>query len=136
MSQSAHDWASPDPQKNMTLAEADQLRNELAAGLGLQFGDRFIRTQYGQIIGEAELRANQYLSPLPVNLFGHLVPGGQEFNIAEFRTSLRAAALSDDPTGFLTGILLQTFPHMTNVTAMFTRIPAVQDVILSALKKV
>ena len=136
MSQSAHDWASPDPNKNMTIDESDQLRNQLAAGLGLQFGDRYIRTQYGQVISESELRHNQFLSPLPVNLFGHLVPASQEFNIAEFRSSLRTAASSDDPTGYLTGILQQTFPQMYNVTTMFTRIPAVQEVIHSALKKI
>lgn len=132
---SAHDWASPDPNKNMTIDEADRMRDQLAAGLGLQFGDRYVRTQYGQTISESELRHNQFLSPLPVNLFAHLVPGSQEFNIAEFRASLRTAALSDDPTGYLTGILQQTFPQMSNVTSMFTRIPAVQEVIQSALKK-
>lgn len=134
---SAHDWASPDPSKNMTLAESDQLRNQLAGSLCLQIGERHILTQYGQIIGESELRGNQFMSPLPVNLCGSLaIPGCQEFNLAAFRSSLRQAAQADDPTGTLVGILQQLCPLDTAIPSLFTRMPAVQGVITAALKNI
>src|ERR1019366_5037081 len=105
MSQSANDWASPDPSKNMSLAEADQLSNQLAGGLCVQFGNRYVKTTNGNVISESELRANNYMSPLAVNLYGNLAAANvQEFNIAQFRGSLRNAAVADDPTGTLVGI--------------------------------
>ncbi len=135
MSQSARDWASTDPSKNMTLAEVDHLNNELAAGLCIQLGDRYVRTQYNNIIGEPELRGNNYISPLPVNFFGRLaIPGCEEFNIAQFRSSIRDAAASDDPTGTLVTVLQRLLPQNNAIASMFTRIPAVQAVIASALK--
>ena len=137
MSQSARDWASTDPSKNMTLAEVDQLNKELAAGLCIQFGDRYVRTQYNNIIGEPELRGNNYISPLPVNLYGRLaIAGCEEFNIAQFRDSIRDAARSEDPTGTLVTILQRLLPQHNSIASMFTRIPAVQAVIASALKTV
>lgn len=135
--QSAHDWAAIDPSKNMTLADADHLRDVMAAGFGIQFGNRFVRTQYGNVISEAELRANNFMSPLAVNLCGYLAAyGSQEVNIAQFRANLRQAAASGDPTGELVGILQQAMPATTNIASLFTRMPAVQDVIASALRSV
>lgn len=136
MSQSANDWASTNPGQNMTLAEADQLGNQLAGALTIQFGTRFVRTQSGNIISEAELRSNNYLSPLAVNLCGYLAfYQAPEINIAEFRTSLRNAAAASDPTGTLVGVLQQALPGGMNVASMFTRIPAIQAVIATALKQ-
>ncbi len=137
MNQSARDWASTDPSKNMTLAEVDQLNNELAAAFCIQLGDRYVRTQYNNIIGEPELRGNNYISPLPVNLFSRLaLAGSEEFNIAQFRASIREAAQSDDPTGTLVTILQRLLPHNNSIASMFTRIPAVQAVIASALRTI
>ena len=134
MIQSANDWASPDPTQNITLADANTFSNALAGGLQVQFGDRYIRTTQNQIVTEAELRANTFILPLPVNLLAHLAaPESQEINIAAFRASLRAAASADDPTGTLCQLLSQAMPE-TDVPDLFTRIPAIQLVILSALQ--
>jgi hypothetical protein len=133
---SANDWASPDPSMNMVLADADRLGNELAGGLCLQFGDVYIRTTQNQIIPEAELRANPYISPLPVNLFTHLaVAGSIEINLAQFKAQLMQAATSDSPISSLIALLTPLLPQ-TNLAAMFTRIPAVQQVIATALAQV
>jgi hypothetical protein len=137
MKQSANDWASPDPSKNMTLAEADQLNNQLAGALCLQIGSRWVQTQYGQIITDTELRQNTFIAPLPVNLYGMLaIPGCQGFNLADFRKSLRTLAEADDPTGSLVIFLQQLLPQYNGIPAMFTRIPAVQAVITAALKTI
>jgi hypothetical protein len=134
MSQSANDWASPDPSQNITLADANTFRDALAASLQIQFAARYIRTTQNQIISEAELRGNSFILPLPVNLYSHLVgQNTQEINIAQFRASLRDAAMADDPTGTLCGILSQVMPQ-TNVPDQFTRIPAIQQVLLAALQ--
>jgi hypothetical protein len=135
MSQSANDWASPDPTQNMSLADADKLRYAMAGALGVQFGDRYVKTTQGSIISEAELRSNQFISPLPVNLWARLaIPGSLEFNIATFRTNLRQAALADDPIGTLVGILQVLLPFDTQIDSMFTRMPAVQQLIANALR--
>lgn len=137
MSQSAYDWAAVDPSKNMTLAEFDRFNNELSSALGIQFGSRYVRTQINLIISEAELRGNQFISPLPVNLCGTLtIPNCQEFNIATFRLSLRKAAQADDPTGELANLLQQLSPQYTGIANLFTRMPAVQAVIASAMKRI
>ena len=132
---SARDWASPDPSKNMTLAESDQLSNELAGAFGLMIGGRHVCTQQNTTISESELRGNQFMSPLPVNLYGYVsLPGTQAINLATFRDNLRAAAQADDPTGTLVGILQRIDPQNTAIASLFTRLPAVQDVIAKALK--
>lgn len=136
MTSSANDWASPDPSKNITLAEADHFRDILVASLGLQFGYRFVLTQYGNRISETELRQNNFLSVLPVNLMGLLVPGSQEFNVAQLRQSIRDAASSDDPIGYLNSLLQQIFPHVISVSTLYTQIPAVRNLIASALKNI
>ena len=70
MSQSANNWASADQSKNLTLADADRLGTQLAANLGLQLGSKYVKTTTGEKISEKELRDNQFISPLPVNLYG------------------------------------------------------------------
>ncbi len=135
MSQSANNWASADQSKNMTLADADRLGNQLAGNLGLQLGSKYVKTTTGEKISEKELRDNQFISPLPVNLYGELAGGTRlEFNIADFQASLKRAATADDPiTSFIQ--LVQHFLPDTNGPSMITRMPAVQQVVVDALKK-
>jgi hypothetical protein len=134
MIQSANDWASPDPTQNITLADATTFGNALAGGLQVQFADMYIRTTQNQIVSEAELRANEFILPLPVNLYTHLFgQNTQEINIAQFRASLQAAAQANDPTGTLCELLAAAMPY-TDVPDQFTRIPAIQAVLLAALQ--
>lgn len=133
MSQSANNWASPDKSKNITLADADRLGNQLASNLGLQFGSKYVKTTTGEKISEQELRGNQFISPLPVNLYAELVgPVRGEFNIADFHNGLKRAATADDPVTALLTIMQEALPG-TNGPAMLTRMPAVQQVIADAL---
>ncbi len=135
MSQSANNWASADQSKNITLADADRLGNELTANLGLQLGSKYVKTTTGEKISEKELRDNQFISPLPVNLYGELAGGTRvEFNIADFQASLKRTAAADDPiTTYIE--LVQHFLPGTNGAFMITRMPAVQQLIADALKK-
>ena len=135
MAQSANDWASPDPSKNMTLADSDSFANALVAGLQLQFGDRYVKTQFGAIISATELRQNNFMSPLAVNLYGKLAAASAvEFNIADFRSQLRDAAKGDDPVGDLTKVLTAATPGQ-NIAANILRIPAFADAVRQALQK-
>ena len=134
MAQSANDWASPDPSKNITLADADNFANALVAALQVQFSDRYVRTQFGQIISVAELRQNNYMSPLPVHLYGKLAAASAvEFNVAEFRSQLRGAAQCDDPVGELTKVLSAATPGQ-NIAANILRIPAFADAVRQTLQ--
>jgi hypothetical protein len=135
MSQSANNWASADESKNSTLANADRLGNQLAANLGIQLGSKYVKTTTGEKISEKELRDNQFISPLPVNLYGELVGGTRvEFNIADFQATLKRAAAADDPiTSFIQ--LVQHYLPDTNGASLITRMPAVQQIIADALKK-
>lgn len=135
MNQSANNWASPDQSKNITLAEADRLGYQLAGALALQFSTRYVKTTTGETISEEELRGNQFISPLPVNLLGKLAGAGStDFNIAEFRASLKHAATSDDPITALLAILRQALPA-TNGPVSLTRMPAIRQVIADALSR-
>lgn len=135
MSQSANNWASPDQSKNTILADADRLGYQLASNLGLQFGTKYVKTTTGETISEQELRGNQFISPLPVNLFSELVGAPRnQFNVAEFRASLKHAATADDPITALLTIIQQALPG-TNGPALLTRIPAIQQVITDALSR-
>ena len=78
-----NDWASSDATQNITLADADQFKNQLAAALVVQFADRFAKTASGEIISETELRRNP-LPAAPVNLWGTL--GGCWRDSGERRT--------------------------------------------------
>jgi hypothetical protein len=130
--QSAADWASTNESKNMTLAEADHFRDQLAQTLILQFGNRYVKTSANEMISESELRHNTFISPLPVNLFGTIANSTADVNIAEFRTALRNAAASDDPTYEFLKLLQSILPG--SVTGSYlSRLPAVQQVIQDAL---
>ncbi|MGI8741063.1 MAG: hypothetical protein ACR2NN_00555 [Bryobacteraceae bacterium] len=103
--------------------------------LGLQIVDKHVRTTSGETVSEKELRDNQFLSPLPVNLYGDLAGGSRsEFNIADFRASLKSAAGADDPITAFVQIVERALPGTSGVS-MITRIPAVQHVIADALSK-
>jgi hypothetical protein len=135
MSISALNWASPDQSKNMTLADADRLGTQLAGSLGLQLVDKHVVTTSGETISEKELRENQFLSPLPVNLFGDLAGGTRTvFNIADFRASLKTAAGADDPITAFVKVVEHALPGASGVS-MITRIPAVQQFVADALSK-
>ena len=119
----ANDWASSDPTQNITLADADQFKNQLASAIAVQFADRFVKTASGEIISEAELRRNP-LPAAPVNLWGTLAGvGSAQLNVAQMRTSVRAAAQSNNPAGGLQTILQQAFPK-TDPSSIIMRLPA------------
>lgn len=135
MNQTANDWASPDPSKNMTLAEADRFRDDLAASLGVRFYDRFVRSTSGDIVLEDNLRHNPLLSPRLVNLKGHLSgTGAVEINIAEFRSRLRAAARSADPLTQLRSELMNAMPG-ANITSLLLCVPGVPQTICNGLDR-
>jgi hypothetical protein len=136
MKQTANNWASPDSSKNITLAEADQFRNQLAAALAIQFADRFVRTTTDEIISEAELRANQFISPLPVNLWGHLAgPVRAGFNVAALRASFRDAAQGDNPFGDFETIVQNALPGL-DLAGFLSRIPVLQQALKTAMSQV
>ena len=127
--QSANDWASTDHSKNISLADAKAFCDHTAKALLLQFGPLRVMTSAGETISESELRQNQFISPLPVNLFGSVVGGVQDVNIATFRTALRAAADADDPTTAL--LTASQLP-----VSYLSRWPSVQAVVQEALSSI
>jgi hypothetical protein len=83
MNPATNDWASSDPTQNITLAAADQFKNQLASVLVVQFSDRFVKTASGAIVSEAELRRNNPFPAAPVNLWGTVAGvGAVQLNIA------------------------------------------------------
>lgn len=120
----ANDWASSDPTQNITFAEADQFKNQLAAAIAVQFADRFVKTNTGATVSESEFRHNS--SPAePVNLWGTLAGAGAvPLNVAQMRAAIRAAARQSNPAGDLENILHQALPK-ADVASMMLRIPAV-----------
>jgi hypothetical protein len=130
-----NDWASSDPTQNITLADADQFKNQLAAALVVQFADRFAKTTSGEIISETELRRNP-LPAAPVNLWGTLAGvGAAPLNIAQMRTAVRSAAQSNNPAGDLQNILHQALPK-TDVSTMLLRVPAVAVALGTAIAQI
>jgi len=129
------DWASADPTQNITLAEADQFKNQIASALSVQFADRFVKTATGEVIGETEIRRN----PLPgaaINLWGTLAgAGAAAMNIAQMRTAIRAAGKGHNPAGDLENILHQALPK-SDVATMMLRIPAVGAAIGSVMSQI
>lgn len=135
MSQSANNWASADQSKNITLADADRFGNELTANLGLQLGSKYVKTTTGEKISEKELRDNQFISPLPVNLYGELAGGTRvEFNIADFQATLKRTADAGDPITSYIQLVEHFLPGAVGAL-MITRMPAVEQLIADALKK-
>jgi hypothetical protein len=131
-----NDWASSDPTQNITLAEADQFKNQLASALVVQFADRFVKTASGAIIDETELRRNNPFPAARVNLWGTVAGvGAAQVNIAQMRTAVRAAAQGNNPAGDLHTILQQALPK-TDVSMMILRVPAVMVAIGTAIAQI
>ncbi len=136
MNPTANDWASPNVALNITISEADQFANQLAAGVSVQFGDRFVKTSAGEIISEAELRKNSFIAPLPVNLWGALAGEAPvTVNIADLRSKIRSAAQSDNPVGELEKILHQALPQ-SDPQVTILRAPAIQSAVRSMLSQI
>lgn len=130
-----NDWASSDPTQNITFADADQFQNQLASAVAIQFAERFVKTAIGEIINEAELRRNP-LPAAPVNLWGTLVGvASAQLNVAQLRTSVRAAAQSDNPSGEFQTILQQAFPK-SDPSSVIMRLPGVMVAIAAALAQI
>ena len=128
-------WASPDPSRNITLADADQFADELAH-LGFRFYQRFVRTTTGDILLEMDVRNNPFLSRQPLNLHGHLSgPGAKEINIADFRRRLRAAARSENPTLQLQRELATALAD-ASIPSLLLQLPGVQQTIESCLGRI
>src|SRR5258708_38585390 len=71
MNPTANDWASSDPTENITLAEAEQFKNQVAAALAVQFAETFVKTASGEIVNETELRHSPFPAA-PGNLWATL----------------------------------------------------------------
>ena len=132
MNPAANDWTAPNGAQNISLAEADQFRDRLAAALALEFGGRFVKTTSGGVVTESDLRQNA--SPAqPVNLWGTLADvAPAEVNVAELRASVRAAATGDNPVGDLENALRQALPK-SDIQAMILRVPSIQSAVRSAI---
>jgi len=132
----ANDWASADPTQNLTLAEADQLRDRLAAALAVQFGSTFVQTTSGDTVSEDELRRNNPMPAAPVNLWGALAGvAAVPQNLAELRAALRAAARGNNPVGDLENVLIQALPK-SDAQAMVLRAPAIQAAVQTAIAQI
>jgi hypothetical protein len=135
MNSAANDWASSDPTQNITLAEADQFKNQLGAALAVQFADRFVKTAGGEIIHETELRRNPFPAA-PVNLWGTLGGvGATPVNMAQMRAAIRSAARGNNPAGELQNILQHALPT-SDVSTMMLRFPAVAVAIGTAISQI
>jgi hypothetical protein len=129
------DWASSDATQNITLAEADQFKNQLSAALALEFADRFVKTASGEIVHDVELRRST-LPAAPMNLWGTPAGvGALPVNIAHLRSALRAAAKSSNPVGELQNILHLALPK-SDVCTMILRLPAVAAAIGTAIGQI
>ena len=121
---SGNDWASSDPTQNITLAAADQFKNQLAAALTIQFGERFITTSSGETITEPEFK-NCPSPAAPVNLWGKLAGvGAVPINVAQMHSAILSAGRNNNPAGDLANLLHQAFPS-ADIGTMMLRIPAV-----------
>lgn len=135
MNPAANDWASSDPTQNITLAEADQFKNQLSAALAVQFADRFVKTGGGEVVTETELRRNPFPAA-PVNLWGTLAGvGAVPVNMAQMRAAIRSAARSNNPAGELENILHHALPK-SDVSMMILRFPAVAVAIGTAISQI
>jgi hypothetical protein len=135
MNPTANDYSSPDPAQNISLTEADQFRDRLAGALALEFGNRYVKTTTGVIVSESDVRQNA--SPAqPVNLFGTLADlTAVEINVAEWRSSIRAAALGENPVGDLENALKQALPQ-SDVQSILLRATSIQAAVRSAIAAV
>ncbi len=135
MNPTANDWASSDPTQNITLGEADQFKNQVAAALAVQFAETFVKTASGEIVNETELRHSP-LPAAPVNLWATLAgTGATPVNVAQMRASIRSAARSGNPAGDLQTILHHALPK-SDVSIVILRFPAVAAAITAAISQI
>ena len=134
---SANDWANPDSSKNMTLDDAVRLDNEITGAFTVQIVEKYVRTTGGNIISERELRDNQFISPLPVNMCGKLSydPSAPEINLCDLRNEIQSFLSTEDPVYYFRAFLEQMIPN-TDINYMFSRIPAVQQLLIAALGRI
>ena len=135
MNPAINDWASSDPTQNITLAEADQFKNQLAGALTVQFAERFVKTTSGAVVNEPEIRRSP-LPAAPLNLWGTLAGvGAVPVNVAQMRAALRAAARSTNAVGDLEAILQQALPK-SDAAVILLRLPAVAAAIGSLVTQI
>jgi len=126
--------ASSDPTQNITLAAAQQFKNQLAAAMAIEFAEIFVKTVMGQSIAEAEFR--QSPPAAPVNLWGTLSGvGGVPVNIAQMRNAVLSAARNNNPVGDLLNILREAFPN-SEIATIILRIPGVAAAIGTLLGQI
>ncbi len=121
------DWASKDPNQNITLAEVNAFANNLTAASTLQVVDLHVLRQDGEVVSADEVKGNNYQSENALNFYGRLAIGQNSppFNIAQVRGQLRDAIASDDPVG---GYVNTLKPLMDGADpqSYFLRSPAAQ----------
>ena len=135
MNPAANDYSASNATQNISLAEADQFRDRLAGALALEFADRHVKTPTGGVVSESDLR--QTADPAqPLNLWGTLADTSPaEVNVAEFRASLRSAALGDNPVGDVENALRVALPK-TDVQSILLRVPAIQSAVRSVISPI
>jgi hypothetical protein len=132
----ANDWASTNAAQNITISDADQFANQLAVGVAIQFGGRFVKTKAGEVITEAELKQNGYLALHAVNLWGSFAGVAPvAINIAELRSRIRSAALADNPVGELENVLRQALPQIDPQVTIL-RAPVIQAAVRKMLSEI
>jgi hypothetical protein len=132
MNPAANDYSSPDPAQNISLTEADQFRDRLAGALALEFGNRYVKTTTGAIVTESDVRQNAGPAQ-PVNLCGTLADlTAVEINVAEWRASIRAAALGENPVGDLENALKRALPQ-SDVQSILLRAISIQAAVRSTI---
>ena len=135
MNPAANDYSASNAAQNISLTEADQFRDRLAGALTLEFVNRYVKTTTGGVVAESDLRQNATPAQ-PLNLWGTLADASPaEVNVAEFRASLRSAALGDDPVGDLENTLRLALPK-TDIQSILLRVPAIQSAVRSAISPI
>lgn len=120
----SNNWASSNPAENITLAEADQFKNQLASALALEFADRFVKAGGGATVSEAEIRRSP-LAGAPLNLWGTLAGvDAVAVNVAQMHAGIRSAAGSTNLVGELENVLKQALPK-SDVAGILLRLPVV-----------
>lgn len=140
---SAADWGNPDPNKNMTLADADRLALQLSTQLGLQLTDIHVeKNSLGldpkapKRVEGAEVRGHQFMSPLALNLYGSFAgPEDQRnhFNLQELRSRLLMARSAPDQLIGLMDFLNWAQPG-SDVMHLILNLPPIKDAIGGSLK--
>jgi hypothetical protein len=132
MNPAGNDYSASNATLNISLTEADQFSDRLAGALALEFGNRYVKTTTGAVVTEADVRLSASLVQ-PVNLWATLAdPAAAEFNVAEWRALVRAAASGDNPVGDLENALKQVLPR-SDVQSILLRPVPIQSAVRSAI---